>query len=80
MRWCCPSTKIQALDRTQPGLPLKPGKCVTPIGLIRDEIQVVLGSTLAANFDRSGGYNAGVPNTNASLPKGVGPTRTKLLI
>ena len=32
MRWCCPSTKraqIQALDRTQPGLPLKLGKCAT---------------------------------------------------
>ena len=32
MRSCCPWTRrarIQALDRTQPGLPLKPGKAGT---------------------------------------------------
>ena len=32
MPWCCRSTRsrqIQALDRTQPGLPIKPGKCGT---------------------------------------------------
>jgi hypothetical protein len=30
--WCCRLTKksqIQALDRTQPGLPVKPGRCQT---------------------------------------------------
>jgi hypothetical protein len=30
--WCSRSTKksqIQALDRTQPGLPIKPGRCQT---------------------------------------------------